>query len=99
MEKFNWTPMNNCVVVECDKVEEKSAGGIIYTATSKEREQYGKDSGTLIAVGESAFEGLKVKPEVGDKVMYDKYDGKVRDNGEYRILVDEDILAIKKGKE
>lgn len=94
-EVFDWTPMNNVVVVETEKVEEKSKGGIILTESIKDREQYGKDSGILVAMGESAFEGMKVRPKLGDEVMFDKYDGKTRDKGLFRILVDEDILAIK----
>lgn len=95
MEKVeNWIPMNNCVIVKCDKAQETSVGGIIIPATAREREQYGKDGGILIAIGETAFAGLKTKPTIGDRVMFDKYDGSVRDNGEYRIMVDEDILAI-----
>lgn len=94
-EIFDWTPMNNVIVVKTEKIEEKSKGGILLTERTIDREQYGKDSGILVAIGESAFEGMKVKPKLGDEVMFDKYDGKTRDKGLFRILVDEDILAIK----
>lgn len=99
MSKFDWVPMNNVIVVETEKVEERSKGGIILTDSLKEREQYGKDSGVLIAMGETAFQGMATKPKIGDEVMFDKYDGKARDKGELRILVDEDILAIKSKEE
>lgn len=101
MSEFDWKPTMNVVVVETEKVEEKSKGGIIITATTRDREQYGKDSGILLSYGESAFkydngEEWEEKPEIGDLVMFDKYDGKTRDAGQYRILVDSDILAFKK---
>lgn len=98
---FDWTPTMNVVVVEVEKAEEKTVGGIIVPADSREREQYGKDSGVVVSYGESAFkydngDYWDNKPDVGDLVMFDKYDGKTRDKGQYRLLVDSDILAIKK---
>lgn len=95
MNDLGWKPFNNCVLVKCKKVEEKSAGGIIIPESEREKEQYRMGEGIIIDLGLAAFDEIADgAPRIGDKVMFDTYDGKVLRDGEYRILVDLDILAV-----
>jgi len=82
-------PCGDRILVKLDDVEEKSAGGIIMaTASEREREQVGQDCGVVISLGPLIFldyEGLGDTPEdrtasygvkVGDRVTFDRYEGK-----------------------
>lgn len=96
MTKLNdlgWKPFNNCILIKCKKAEEKTAGGIIIPESEREKEQYTTAEGVIVDMGATAFHDMDEAPRIGDKVMFDTYDGKVLKGGEYRILVDLDILA------
>ena len=88
-------PLADRVVIEVQKQEEKTAGGIVLPDTAKEKPLQGK----VVAVGQGRLEDGKripVEAQVGDLVLYSKYAGtevKV-DNQEYLILRESDILAI-----
>jgi chaperonin GroES len=90
------------VLILQDKVEQKSAGGIIIPDEAHERDQYAAMTGVIIAVSPLAFtyehwpEGAR-KPSVGDHVVFAKYAGatvKGRDGVEYRLVNDRDICAV-----
>ena len=75
----------------------KAAGFELPDTKEKERLQHGQVEGELIAIGGNCFEDWKNPiPEVGNKVIYDKYAGFIKeiDGQEYRIISDTDILAI-----
>lgn len=88
-------PLADRVVIEVQKQEEKTVGGIVLPDTAKEKPMQGK----VIAVGKGRVENGKIIPieaQIGDLVLYSKYSGtevKV-DNKEYLILRENDILAI-----
>jgi co-chaperonin GroES (HSP10) len=96
-------PMEFNVVVEPDKPEEKTAGGIILTSTSRDADELAADEGTLVAVSPHAFtyaewpEGAR-KPQVGDRVIFARYAGVLRkpkgSSDGLRILKDKDIMAV-----
>jgi co-chaperonin GroES (HSP10) len=85
-----------------DEVEEKSEGGIVIaTPTERNREQIGQDVGVVEKLGPMAFlewEGIGDTPEeraaafgikIGDKVMFDRYEGKaprVRGYENHRLI-------------
>lgn len=86
-------------IAETDETIKKAqASGIIIPETKeKERLQYAQVEGELISVGGNCFDDwLEPIPQVGDKVIFDKFAGFVKKtNGtEYRIISDTDILAI-----
>jgi len=83
--------------VKPDPVEEKTSGGIIITAQTKDREQTATVTGTVVNVGPSAFEGNHVV-SVGDRVLFAKYGGLIhREDGiEYRFMNDDDLVAIER---
>jgi len=75
----------------------KEAGFILPETKEKERLQHSQIEGELIAIGGNCFEDWQAPiPQIGDRVIYDKYAGfiKALDGVEYRIISDTDILAI-----
>lgn len=88
-------PLFDKVVVEGVKAEEKSSGGIILTAASREKPA----TCIVVAVGPGGLidgKDVKMQVKVGDKVLLAKYSGtEVKiDDKEYTIIRQSDILAI-----
>ncbi|GEP23074.1 MAG: co-chaperone GroES [Lentilactobacillus diolivorans] len=89
-------PLGDRVIVETQKEEEKTVGGIVLADNAKKKPQ----TGTVVSVGDGRTldNGQKVAPVVkkGDKVMFDKYAGtEVEDNdNSYLVLHEKDIVAI-----
>ena len=75
----------------------KAAGLEIVSDKETERLQSGQIEGTLVAVGGNCFDDWKEPiPKVGDKVVFDKFAGFIKSDGdnELRIIADTDIMAI-----
>lgn len=78
------SPLGFYVLIEMDKYENVSDGGIITSTQSEaQREQNAWDVGTVIAFGPRAFQGFHncEGPEdwgvaIGDRVEYERYQGK-----------------------
>ena len=93
-------PLGDRVLIKLLEHEEKSAGGIILPDTAKEKPQEGK----VMAVGkgrlleDGTVKALEVK--VGDTVLFAKYSGSEIEHGsgDYLILREEEILAVKQDK-
>ena len=88
-------PLHDNVILEKEKVENKTASGIILSEKPKEQPSVAK----VVAVGEGEVVDGKVVPmnvAVGDKVIFKKYGGtEVKiDDQEYLIISVKDILAI-----
>lgn len=85
-------PLGNRVIVQPLTEEEKTKTGIILPdSVDKEKKAEGK----VIAIG-SGEKITKFNLTVGDRVIFGKYAGeevKVDDH-EYKILTDEDVLAV-----
>lgn len=91
-------PAGHRVLIRPEVVEEKTQGGIILAATTKDRDQQATMRGTVEAVGINAwkaFDDGQPWAKVGDKVVFRKYAGEVIKDGdiEYRVINDEDILS------
>jgi len=85
-------PLGNRVVVKPLTEEEKTKTGIILPDTvDKEK----KAEGRVIAIG-NGEKILKFSLKVGDRVIFGKYAGEeVKiDEVEYKILTEEDVLAV-----
>ncbi len=95
-KKINLEPLYDRVVVEPEKTEEKTKGGVVLPdSVEKEKPQEGK----IIAVGKGKYVGGKfVRPEVkvGNKILYTKYGGdEIEISGQKVIILEaKDILAI-----
>ncbi len=88
-------PLADKVLIKPLEGEEQTKSGIVLPETAQEKPQEGK----VMAVGEGKWIEGKLVPlsvKTGDKILYSKYGGdeiKV-ENIEYKILKEEDILAI-----
>lgn len=94
-------PSGHRVLIQPETVEEKTSGGIILAATTKERDQQATMRGTVVAVGVNAwkaFDDGTPWAKEGDKVVFRKYAGENVKDGDvdYRVVNDEDILAVVK---
>lgn len=95
-------PTEYNVLVKPEKVEQRTAGGIIKADTTLDRQQAFETRGVLVAVSPLAFTyeqwplGTRL-PRVGDRVITTKAAGVVvkgEDGQDYRLLKDKDICAI-----
>lgn len=97
-------PMLYNVVVKPRKVEEKTAGGLHLPDELRTKEQHGEVRGELVAKAPGAFtfnyEGWPAGgrlPEIGDKVMFSRYEGrevKGKDGETYWLMADKAIMAV-----
>jgi co-chaperonin GroES (HSP10) len=103
-------PVLHRILVKQDKLEDKdesfkkatSAGIFIPNLDERTREQAAIDTGTVVAIGDTAFRdfGAESPIKIGDCVVFAKHAGKVivdpQDDVKYVALNDEDIVAILK---
>jgi chaperonin GroES len=93
---MNLRPLQDRILVQRVKEEEKTKGGIIIPDTAKEKPVEGK----IIAVGNGKLseEGKRITLEVkkGDRILFGKYSGtevKIEDE-EYLIMREDDVLGV-----
>jgi co-chaperonin GroES (HSP10) len=105
---LDYKPIDTAVMIEVDKVEETSAGGIQLPEGFIEKEQMMRVEGVIVAMGDYAYKELKDAkfnyPNIGDKVLCKKYSGVLHYNEidkrrVYRIIQDTDVIAIKQNSE
>ena len=89
-------PLQDRILVQRVKEEDKTKGGIFIPDTAKEKPIEGK----VIAAGKGKLseEGKRIALEVkkGDRVLFGKYSGtevKIEDEG-YLIMREDDVLGI-----
>ena len=89
---MNIKPVGDRVVIQLEKVEEKTKSGIILPDTVN---QDPKAEGTIISIGDGE-KVLESNLMVGAMVIYSRYSGDdVESDGErYKIIKHEDILAV-----
>jgi chaperonin GroES len=89
-------PLQNRILVQRVKEEEKTKGGIIIPDTAKEKPVEGR----VIAagIGKLSEEGNRIALEVkkGDRILFGKYSGnEIKIEGEeYLIMREDDVLGI-----
>jgi chaperonin GroES len=89
-------PLQDRILVQRVKEEEKTKGGIIIPDTAKEKPIEGK----VIAAGKGKLneEGKRITLEVkkGDRILFGKYSGsEVKIEGdEYLIMREDDVLGV-----
>lgn len=96
-------PIDTRVIVQIEKTDDKSKGGIIKLPSLRESEQHQCDSGILAKKGINAFEDIlnkDDKPQVGDEVFFVRHAGRLLENPDddtsiFRIMNDGDIHCIK----
>ncbi|MCK5029466.1 MAG: co-chaperone GroES [Bacteroidales bacterium] len=82
---------DNRVLVEPNKVEEKTASGIIIPDSAKEKPQQGK----VVAVSDD-LKDVQPTVKIGDIVMYGKYGGTelTFEGVDYLMMKESDIYAV-----
>jgi co-chaperonin GroES (HSP10) len=97
-------PVDTKALVEIEKVENTTKGGIFLTDESIEKDQMLKTEGVMKSAGDCAFFELKQAgfdyPKEGEKVLFKKYSGILHSDGKdeevYRLIQDNDIYAIER---
>ena len=96
MAAFKMKPLDDRVVVEQHKAEEKTSGGIVLPEQAKEK----PTRGTVVSVGpgkmlDSGNRGVMCV-KVGDDVFYGKYAGNEVDidGKKYTVVRETDLLAV-----
>jgi chaperonin GroES len=92
-----WKPAGNKLLVKVDKVERKTAAGIIIASEAADKEQMAQMTGTVVSIGPWAFHD-QPGPwcSIGDRVKFSKYAGflhKLEDE-DYRVMHDLDIIMV-----
>ncbi len=89
-------PLGDRVILEVQKEEEQTVGGIVLASNAKEKPQTGK----VLAVGAGRVldNGERIAPSVkeGDVVVFDKYAGTEvsYEGGKYLVVHENDIVAV-----
>ncbi|UJF15523.1 co-chaperone GroES [Jeotgalibaca sp. MA1X17-3] len=89
-------PLANRVIIEVEKEEEKTVGGIVLPSSAKEKSQ----TGTIIATGTGlvtdAGTTIEMTVKEGDHVLFERYAGtEIKFDGkEYLVIKESDIVAI-----
>lgn len=95
------TPVGFCVLVELDALAEKTAGGVYLPPKVQDQDKLSVQEGTLVAVSPHAFNYVEnwpddTKPEVGQRVLFKRYEGHIHERGgkTYRLMEDKAVVAI-----
>jgi chaperonin GroES len=93
-------PVGHRVLVKPIPTERTTAGGIVIPDQTVDRNQRDQVKGTVVAIGANAWKGFddgSPWATLGDLVLFSRYGGKIvydDDGTEYRVLNDDDIVAI-----
>ena len=95
-------PLEFNVLIDPDKIEEKTAGGLYKPQDATEREKHQQTKGTIVALSPLAFNADiyptdMPKPQPGQRVAIALHAGafiKGADGKEYRMVKDKDITAM-----
>lgn len=105
-----WQPANYTVLVDCEKIEEMTDGGIVIPEVTLEKDQIAQVRAVIIAFGSQAFkEGTtwskgesEILRTVGLEVFIARNSGIFLDHksmadskNTYRIINDKDVLAYR----
>lgn len=96
---MNIKPTGHHVLIKIQEVEQKSAGGIILSATTHKKEQAGGQFAEVLAVGPTAWAEYETPwAKVGDTVLTVRYPGAQYDHdGDYRfnrVINDDEIIGV-----
>jgi len=88
VKSIDFTPVDDAVVIEIERIEEESSGGISLPEEYRERKQMSIVEGILVKTGSLAFydlinnqtelsknSGEQIYPEIGNKVYFKRHSG------------------------
>lgn len=84
------------LIVDPQKVEEKTKGGLYIPDTARDMQQVAATRGTVLAIGPQVEARFVTGPiEEGDSIIFPRYAGAMieEDGKEYRVINDDDVLA------
>lgn len=97
-------PVEYNVLVLPDVAEETTSGGVFLPDDVKEKNQFARMDGVIVAASPMAFtfddwpeNRLSRKPQIGDRVMFSRYAGDEIDGADgqkYRIMKDRSVMAV-----
>ena len=92
------------LLIRCERVEEKSAGGIFLAKATQDKLNGGSQVATVLDVGEFAFDDQPgVKVVRGDRIVTARYPGTQLDVDQnvndaatlqYRVILDNEVRAL-----
>ena len=91
----------NCLVLP-DEVKEQTAGGLFIPQSKKEKDEFARMEGVLVAASPVAFDYAEWpdpadKPKVGDRVVFARYQATEitgKDGRKYWLLKDKAIAGV-----
>jgi len=96
--KSGLEPVEFKILVQLDKVADRTEGGLWIPATLHDQQQMSQAEAILVAVGGNAFEDWEgTVPKVGDHIYVAKLAGygvTGIDGEKYRLMNDKDIAAV-----
>ncbi len=93
-------PIEYNVLVRPDPIEERTKSGIILTDATVESDKHAQQRGVIVSMSPAAFDYAEWpeggKPEIGDRVLFARYDGILVKDGEdeFRLVKDKAIAAV-----
>lgn len=100
-------PIDDKVLLLMDQHSDKTSGGVIVPEDTRSRQTMASEGGVIVALGDGAFkfnddatrrlEALQLAPRPGDRVVVERYAGRVVqgvDGVEYRLVSQRAIGAI-----
>lgn len=89
------------VLIKPDKVESQTSGGLFLPDSARDKQQFSVDRGEIVSFGDGFYRDLPgPKPEIGDRVIFNRYAGSLitvvedKERVDYRLCNDKDICAI-----
>lgn len=90
---MSWRPHRHRILVEVDRVDERTKGGLILADQTRTKEQAQQIQATVRAIGVTAVVDSDLK--VGDRVLIAKWGGVfLPESDTLRLIADEDICAV-----
>jgi chaperonin GroES len=96
------SPALHRLVVKVDVAGRKSSGGLFIPDTVRDMNQTQAETGTVVSVGDTAFKDFGAKSvSPGQRILFKRYGGVdfEVDGVPYKIMNDEDVLAVLKEEE
>jgi chaperonin GroES len=93
-------PIEYNVLVRPDPIEERTKSGIILTDATVESDKHAQQRGVIVSMSPAAFDYAEWpeggKPQIGDRVLFARYDGILVKDGEdeFRLVKDKAIAAV-----
>ena len=98
--KSGMYPLSDGVLLHIQKIERKTAGGLLLPDAQTDRHDKAISVGTIVAMGRNAVEFFQGDVKLGDLILFARHAGDVRrgkDGETYRLIRYEDVYGITDG--